>query len=233
MFQIRRDPTRRGNEAQKRRCEVVAWGPWALRGIEWKGSSEGDCTELGRSTQARGGGLLLLQAPTSREEGGCRRSRCESSHPTRHAFFLSGEQSQRLQPLGRVYLNLKHQRKPQQIWMDRMSTVRLDRIWLCHTHTKEWNNAIWSSLMDLEIIMLNQVSQRQISWYHLHRISKNDTNEHIYKTEMTQRHENNLMVATGKGGARGRDNLWFGINRHTLLYIELINHEDLLYSTGN
>ena len=38
--------------------------------------------------------------------------------------------------------------------------------------------------MDLEIIILSEVRQRQISWYHSYVESeKNDTNELIYKTE--------------------------------------------------
>ena len=40
--------------------------------------------------------------------------------------------------------------------------------------------------MDPEVITLNEVSQRKtnIMWYHLYVESgKNDTNEHIYKTE--------------------------------------------------
>ena len=41
--------------------------------------------------------------------------------------------------------------------------------------------------MDLEIVILSEVSQTETSiiWYHLHvKSKKNDTNEFIYKTEM-------------------------------------------------
>ena len=42
--------------------------------------------------------------------------------------------------------------------------------------------ATWT---DLEIIILSEVSQKKtnIIWYHLHRNSKYDTNELIYKTD--------------------------------------------------
>ena len=50
------------------------------------------------------------------------------------------------------------------------------------------NNEIMSfaaRLMDLEIIVLSEVSQRQLSWYHLYVKSKNsDTKGLIYKTEI-------------------------------------------------
>ena len=43
-------------------------------------------------------------------------------------------------------------------------------------------SAIW---MDLEIIILSEVSQTKTSiiWYHLYVEAKNDSNELIYKTE--------------------------------------------------
>ena len=63
-----------------------------------------------------------------------------------------------------------------------------------HTHTHhglllsykgEWNNAIAATWMDLEIMILNEVSQTKtnIIWYHLYVESKIWPNELIYKTE--------------------------------------------------
>ena len=55
-------------------------------------------------------------------------------------------------------------------------------------HKKEWNNAICSTWMDLEMIILSELSQRERktnTWYHLYMESKkNDINELIYKTEV-------------------------------------------------
>ena len=59
---------------------------------------------------------------------------------------------------------------------------------------------------------------------------KNDTNELIYKTEISSNIENKLMVTTVE---RGVINYEFGINRYSPLFIKQINNKDLLYSTGN
>ena len=54
--------------------------------------------------------------------------------------------------------------------------------------------------MDLEIIILNEVSQTKtnITWYHLHvkskKKKKNDINEFICKTKIDSSIENKLMV---------------------------------------
>ena len=59
--------------------------------------------------------------------------------------------------------------------------------------------------MDLEIIMLSEVSQRHIC-YHLYVESlKNDKNELIYKTEI----ENKLVVTKGeRRGGRDKLGIW-------------------------
>ena len=55
------------------------------------------------------------------------------------------------------------------------------------SHKKEWNNAIAATWMDLEIIILSDVSQTEKDKYHMISlicgILKNDTNELIYKTK--------------------------------------------------
>ena len=90
--------------------------------------------------------------------------------------------------------------------------------------------------MDLEIIILSEVSQRKTNTiYHLYVESKkNDTNELIYKTETnSQISKTNLWLPKGKRGVGGGINQELGTNIHTLLYIKWITNRDLLYSTGN
>ena len=61
--------------------------------------------------------------------------------------------------------------------------------------------------MDLEIIILSEVSQRKtnIIWHHLYVESqKNDTNELIYKTETdSQTQKTNLWLPKGKAEGEG------------------------------
>ena len=65
--------------------------------------------------------------------------------------------------------------------------------------------------MDLEIIILSEVSQTKtnIVWYHLHVESKkNDTNELMYKTEIDpQTEKTNLQLPKAKGG-RDKLEIW-------------------------
>ena len=56
--------------------------------------------------------------------------------------------------------------------------------------------------MDLEIVILSEVSQRKtnIIWYHLYgETLKNDIDEIIHKTERLTVVENKLMLPKGKG----------------------------------
>ena len=55
---------------------------------------------------------------------------------------------------------------------------------------------------------------------------KYDTDELIYETET------DLWLPRGRRGG-GRKDWEFGISRYKLFYIEWINNEVLLYSTGN
>ena len=80
-----------------------------------------------------------------------------------------------------------------------------------------------ATLMDLEIIILSEVSQTEKDKYHMisfiYGILKNNTNELIYKTETdSQRWKTNLWLPKGKGG-EGWINEEYGINRYTLVYI--------------
>ena len=59
--------------------------------------------------------------------------------------------------------------------------------------------------MDLEIVILSEVSQTEKDKYHMisliHGILKNDTNELIYKTETDpQTYKTKLMVTKGEMG---------------------------------
>ena len=54
--------------------------------------------------------------------------------------------------------------------------------------------------MDLEIIILNKISQRQIFYFLYVESKKKDTNELIYNTNRPTDIENKLMVTKGEGG---------------------------------
>ena len=89
--------------------------------------------------------------------------------------------------------------------------------------------------MDLEIFILSEVSQKEKDKYYMvlfiRGISKNDTNELIYKTEIdSQTQKTNLRLPKRE---RGQINQEFGIKIFTLLYIKQITNKDLVYSTGN
>ena len=84
---------------------------------------------------------------------------------------------------------------------------------------------------DLEIIILSEVSQRQISYDTTYMWNlKYDTNELIYKTEIdSQTQKTNLWSPKGKGGEREIRSMGLTF----ILYIKQINNKDLLCSTGN
>ena len=76
--------------------------------------------------------------------------------------------------------------------------------------------------MDLEIVILNELSQRKtaITRYITHIVKcKNDINELIYKTNILTGLENELMAAREKGGTLGRS--------CTHCYLKWITNKDL------
>ena len=80
--------------------------------------------------------------------------------------------------------------------------------------------AIW---MDLEIIILSELSETEKNKYHIISlicgILKNDINELIYKTEIeSQTYKTNLWLSKGKVG--GGINKEFQISRYKLLHIK-------------
>ena len=109
-------------------------------------------------------------------------------------------------------------------------------------HTMEYYSAITknetmsfaASWMDLEIITLSEVSQKDK--YHMIITYmwnlKCDTIGHLWNRNTLIDMENRLVVAKGKA-AGGRVDWEFGISRYKLLYIKWINNTVLLYSTGN
>ena len=90
--------------------------------------------------------------------------------------------------------------------------------------------------MDLEMIILSEVSQRKtnIICYHLYVESKIWHRWTYLWNRKSHRHRELTCGCQGGGGVReGRMNWEFGISKCKLLYIEWINNKILLYSTGN
>ena len=70
--------------------------------------------------------------------------------------------------------------------------------------------------MDLKIIMLNEVKQRQISHAIAYGILK--MTQMNYSEIGTQTYKKRLMITKGEGG---RINQEFGVNRYTQFYINI------------
>ena len=90
--------------------------------------------------------------------------------------------------------------------------------------------------MQLEIIILSEVSQKKKDKYHMMITYtwnlKYDTDEPIYETETEPQTENRLVVAKGEEVGGGME--WeVGDSRRKLLYTGWINNKVLLYSTEN
>ena len=87
----------------------------------------------------------------------------------------------------------------------------LEKIWYIHTvencsATKKETLPFATTWMDLETIMLSEISQRKTKLYHLMWALKNNinTNESIYKTEAdSQTYDTNLRLLKGKGREEG------------------------------
>ena len=90
--------------------------------------------------------------------------------------------------------------------------------------------------IDLEIIILSEVSQTEKDKYHMislicRILKKNDTHE-LIKQKQTHRLRKQTY-GYQKGKMLGEEIDWeFGIDRYPLLYLVMTNR-DLLYSTGN
>ena len=89
--------------------------------------------------------------------------------------------------------------------------------------------------MDLEIVILSEVSQTEKDKYHMILlicgILKKGINKLIYKTEIElQMQKTNLWLAGGKGGGI---NWEIGIDIYTLLCIKQLTNKATPYSTGN
>ena len=89
--------------------------------------------------------------------------------------------------------------------------------------------------MDLEIIILSEVSQTKtnIIWYHLYVESKkNDTNELTYKQKQTHRHgKQTYGHQRGKVGGRDKLGVW-DWHVYTAIF-KIDNQQGPTYSTGN
>ena len=83
--------------------------------------------------------------------------------------------------------------------------------------------------MNLEIIILSEVSQRETNIWHLQYMESKRRIQMNLSTKQKQTDIENKFMVTKRRGI----NLEFRINVYTLLYIQQINNKDLLYSTGN
>ena len=105
---------------------------------------------------------------------------------------------------------------------DRWQRTMGKKMWYTHTGIllspkKEWNHAIGSNMVDLEIIILSEVSQWKINIELICGISKSKgTNTLICITETdSQILKTNLWLLKGKcGGGRMDWGFWIGICAH-------------------
>ena len=156
------DSPRKGDRAQRGDAQQWPEEHECLRG-GWKRSTWRRLNGDGQSTRARSEGVLLLQAPR-REEGEDEEADVYWVTPQAPILpFLQNRTSgARLWDRGLSQLEASEKTFSEDMdGYDVACEVRQD--WLCHTRKKEWNDAICSNLMDLEIIILNEVSWRQIS----------------------------------------------------------------------
>ena len=91
--------------------------------------------------------------------------------------------------------------------------------------------------MDLEIIILSQVSQTEKDKYHmialLCGILKKNIQMNLF-TKQKQSHRCRKEIYDYWGWRQGEGINWeTGVDVYTLLYIKQITNKDLLYSTGN
>ena len=116
--------------------------------------------------------------------------------------------------------------------MDKAEVVHIyNGILLNHKKERMPFAATW---MDLEIIILSEVSQKEKDIYYMISLIcgiSNMTQINIStKQKQTHRHRGQLWLPRGResGGRNG-----VGVSRCKLVYIEWINNKVLLYRTGN
>ena len=89
--------------------------------------------------------------------------------------------------------------------------------------------------MQLEILILREVSQKEKDKYHMILLTcgtKNMAQRNLSTKQKLTDIQSRLVVATGERGGSGMD--WeFGISRCKLLHLEWINNEVLQYIVGN
>ena len=120
-------------------------------------------------------------------------------------------------------------------WMDKEDVIHVYNGILL-SHKKNEIMPFAATWMDLDIIILSEVSQKEKDKYHTVLLTCESKIWHKW-TYLRNRNrltgiENRLVVARGERRGGGLD--WeFGISRCKLLYKEWINNKFLLYSTGN
>ena len=94
--------------------------------------------------------------------------------------------------------------------------------------------------MDLEIIILHEVSQNKREKYQMisliYEIQKKKSYKRTYlqnRNRLKRHRRQTYGYQKGKVGRRGGINQEFVINIYTLLYIKQISNKDLLQNTGN
>ena len=72
-------------------------------------------------------------------------------------------------------------------------------------YRKEWNNAIWTTWTDLQVIILSELRKKKTILYDVTYMGnlKTDTDELIYKQTQTHRYSKKFMVTKGKGKGGG------------------------------
>ena len=104
---------------------------------------------------------------------------------------------------------------------------------ILYSHWKEWNDLICNSMMDLEIVILNNLNKTEIPQTIAYRQNQKTIQINVFaKQKQTHRLREWTYDCQGKRWEREivRE---FGIDMHTQLYLKWTTNKVLVYSTGN
>ena len=121
-------------------------------------------------------------------------------------------------------------KKPINRWMDK-DVVHIHNGILLR-HKKEWNNAIWSNIAQLEIIILTQKEKnKHFMIWNICGIWSMRQKSLTTKQRQSHRHRGQMWLPKGRWG---RVMAWeFGVGRCQPSHLEWINNKILLYRMGN